>query len=1379
MKSKIQFKIYILAVLMVFFIIGSPNISLLNAQIDDVEKALFQSLDEKFKEARKNKVNLYAPQNYEYALELYKSARVDFEKGAKLSVIEQKINSATRYLEQAIKVAGISREMLREIEKFRNRVLEWEINLYAPQEIGKSEHHIKQVIQKVEERGTSAARIEVEKAYQQYRLATLKWLKDGILEKATENMKSMRRKIAPEIYEKNLNELKRLSNIIDLSKREKFDPFELRDDILSKVKIILEPIYPPFYKDLPEKLVIENFILYVDTYTDTGLWDFDKNQAVGVSGTAWMSFQCGISLIPIIPEEFLKVENVFKVVSVVTNPLTEISLENARLIQLDIKEGQNLKLELAVEKKESQFILQAKKDLLESLKQKEKKGDILVHFDNVTIAEIVGWPHLGRIIKGEAAYPTDPPDPEVIKLSIGEFTVLIDELNLSPTGGVANINLQFPENIASASTCGPVSVSLGKILITPNCEFYIENLDEHFGPWIVGDTGMSISGTGKIKEVDFSSSQSPSSKSGLWKGVVLKDGTATGKNLVSENSNTGYLTGNYSFSEATVTGSGFASQLSLSGTHDFHPIYPIDYSISVDNGILEISESRIVSGQLGPGRIKLPAIAVCKNGNPGDLLEARFSVLAVQGDLDIGGQVTFSSGTRIGWGELTQTSYEVVSWIGEIKDAFLYLPAGPVPTFSPDTGTAFLDFFLPGSLADILIQLESLGMAGITLRNLDDMEIYTPDRPGGTTNPLKMGDVSGWLRIGRRGLDGELEIPQWGSTEDIGDEARDGYVGNIPFKAALTGDIERKKPIFFQYATSAVYDSEINGSVDIPEPCNIMGLPFNDMETTSTANLVGGDITIPSGTQLEYWKLGFEATGDDPTQAGVVSARTGRLIFTEAGISEYVHFGRVFPLTFLEMLADGNIGELFLNPNSYGQRFDGLSFSAHHFTLSEYKAGNTDGYLAVCGTVHFNYFGSNFVNIQDARYDASSAAPYYSRYVTVPKSGEPDCDITDLTLHREWDDALGNGLAVFDFPDVKMKYNEDIQEGFIGTGSASISFIQSDGLDATIEIHRDAIDICMSSTATHDINFGLFPEPFSSLSSISEVYGCARIEGPQLERIAIGGYLEQSASAGTNVLSPKSGYVISVNISTTPNSATFHAAGDMLLSVAASAVDISGSVSLSVDFTRNSAEGDVEARIDCNSVLAGLAGEGQVTWYTDPSTQYFQGKVSIEICSWTGGAGLEGGIFVGHNVPKAKAWVLQTGSEHFGVSEEILPAYLTGIYGYGQISFSVQYYIFGGGIELYAGMGAFTEVPSELNSLWSDFTGIGLPYVIGSLGIHVYGEILGGLVSASAWADLDMRGPAPIYYEGTIGLEGCVLWVICGEVEITAGLSPSRGFYLD
>ena len=88
--------------------------------------------------------------------------------------------------------------------------------------------------------------------------------------------------------------------------------------------------------------------------------------------------------------------------------------------------------------------------------------------------------------------------------------------------------------------------------------------------------------------------------------------------------------------------------------------------------------------------------------------------------------------------------------------------------------------------------------------------------------------------------------------------------------------------------------------------------------------------------------------------------------------------------------------------------------------------------------------------------------------------------------------------------------------------------------------------------------------------------------------------------------------------------------------------------------------------------------------------QYLQGRLKVGVISLIVSGGLEGGFFIGNNVPKALAWVLDPTDTHFRMSRSILPATLTGVYGYGQASFGVNYYVVGGGVDIFAGAGAFS-----------------------------------------------------------------------------------------
>ena len=240
----------------------------------------------------------------------------------------------------------------------------------------------------------------------------------------------------------------------------------------------------------------------------------------------------------------------------------------------------------------------------------------------------------------------------------------------------------------------------------------------------------------------------------------------------------------------------------------------------------------------------------------------------------------------------------------------------------------------------------------------------------------------------------------------------------------------------------------------------------------------------------------------------------------------------------------------------------------------------------------------------------------------------------------------------------------------------------------------------------------------------------------------------------------------------TPTSLDFYVAGDMMLGLGITEVEASGMADLLFDFLTSTAEGEFFGRIDSDAALAGLSGEGQLTWHISPAMQYPAGPGEGEGLLAHRRAGARGRFFV-DNVPNALAWALDTTDPHFRMSRAILPATITGFDGYGVASAGFNLYILGGGVDIFVGAGAFSAPVSD-GTVLAPFAGNPLlPYVVGACGIHAYGEILGGLVSASGWANLSLRGPVPRYFEGTFGLRGCVAWVLCGSVSITARLSDN------
>jgi hypothetical protein len=1112
---------------------------------------------------------------------------------------------------------------------------------------------------------------------------------------------------------------------------------------------------------LPTTFRIGALTLAVESIASKGRWIEASQEFRGVTGTAWLRFPCGRATDWSPWREGLpgRLTHPLEVVARVANPQTEIAFVDAQRIRVDVQPGETIEVDVPAAR--LQEILHHETGVVGWYEAEGGKGEVLVAFEAKAIrrdakGDIGDW-----IVEGIARYPAGPRVPAELRVDVDGFELVISELTLTPTGTSGSVAVRLPGCLSDPDTCERVTLDLGVVPLTPGCELTVDAPGQAYGPWLVGDTGIEIKGAGYT--LDLSTTQSPSGRPPGWRGMELGGGTATGARTVPDPCNTGYLRGSYTHSGATVTGAGLDARLNLAAPVRFEAIEPRGDVISLDHGWLDVTHCRIAGGEFGPGVIKLPTDAVCA-GSPGVPVELQITTASVQPDLDLAG-VLDGGGATMSWGELTQHGDELIAWQASVVEGYLYLPAGPRPSYCPESGGTFAGPNVSWVVDATLTDLEAKGASGVTFPRLEKVLLFSPDVPGGIALPIPMPNLQGWLRVGHLGVDAELITFHGLGNQKLGEPARTGYVGVVPFLADLFAN--DKGNLVAQLVASATFDSDFTGRFRIPPPCDIRALEVDRMQVTSTAHLVGGDVVLPTGgVPLTGWELEIVPTGSS-SQAGVVSVRTGRIVFLAAGIVEPRHFAAPFGLTWGEMLANGRLGELFLDQNDYGQRFDGLIFHPHEFMLSDVAPAVPDPYLATVGSICFPFFGMHTVNIRDAI--GSAPAPYLGRDVTVPKAaiGAGWTD-TDLSLSGAWKDIVSSDLAVFDCPDVQVDYDTAGQDGFVGTGSAEFGFLHSDGLAIGVEIHGNATDIRISAADTHEIDVGLY----ARLSRVRDIAGCARIEGPLLTRLALYGILEDSAAAGA-ILGPKAGYAVDVAMNVTPTTFDFYASGDMLMGVGGVEVELSAMVHLLVDWSMASAEGELIGRIDCDAVIAGLEGEGQLTWHVDPGMQYLQGRMRVAVCSWVSGA-LEGGFFVGSQVPRNLAWVLQPTNPHFGITTGILPATLTGVFGYGQVAFAVNWWVLGGGVEIYAAMGAFTVGPP---GVLTAFAGAGLPYVVGACGVYVHGEILGGLVSASAWANLALRGPLPVFFDGTVGLRGCVAWVFCASTELNAGLD-STGFYL-
>lgn len=1110
-------------------------------------------------------------------------------------------------------------------------------------------------------------------------------------------------------------------------------------------------------QELPTACLVGGFELVLDDLT-AGEYDERDRLFHGVAGTAWLRLPCARPPIygPVLDHpDVLRVSHAVEVVQEVLHPQTQVSLADARRFRPDVSIGDTVHLGLDVDRPDLSAIVGLGRGVPDWVGRLPQRNGFPVELRDVTIAVEVGFVTRSRIIEGSVAYRVPGRFHRPIQVTRNGFTVTISSLDLSPKGGRAVATVQLPGGLTEVDSCRPASIDLGAVTMSPSCELYVDAPDQAYGPWLLADTGLVIDGTGY--EFDFSSAAR----------LRLGPGTATGEKTVPNPCNTGYLRGRYTYGHATVVSSGFFGTIHLADPVSFDAINPLGQSFTFAEGGMDIWYSKIVRGELKNGWSDLPEVAVCE-GTPGHRVRTPIAVVSVQPDLDLAGAFDLG-GQEISWGELTRRHEEVVAWTGRFDRGYLYLPAGPCASYSPVAGGTFTGPDIDHTVDASLAELGAHQAAGVSFPALTDALVFSPDRPGRRGNPIRIGRLQGWIRVGVTGVDGTLTTYHELRGEELGDPTSTGYEGGIAFDTRLFAN--DKKNLLAEFVTSASHDSHVAGQFTLPLPCNIASLDFTELKITSTACLVGGDLSLPSGgVPLEYWALDLVPTGA-PGQAGVISVRTGRVLLTAAGLTEPAHFTKPFGLTWGELLADGNLGELFLDFNNWGQRFDGLTFNPREVALSRYDPVDDFPYLGVSGKVCFPFFGLHDVNIRDAT-DLTTSLPH-PRHVTVPKTPiTPHAPVTQLALSGTWHDVNSDELARFECLEADVDYNVAGQNGFLGTGGGEFGFLHSNPLDILVEIHSDATDIRFTSSDTHDLDLGVAIR----LGGMGEIAGNARIEGPTLARMTLYGMLEHSAAAGS-IFGPKAGFETEINISVTPTTFDFYASGDMLLSVALVDLEASATVHLSFDYAAGSAEGELYGRVDCDAAVAGLSGEGQLTWHASPAMQYLQGRLKVSVISWVVSGGLEGGFFIGNNVPKTLAWVLDPTDTRFGMSRSILPTTLTGVFGYGQASIGVNYYVLGGGVDIYAGAGAFSA-PIAAGGPLAPFAGNPLlPYVVGACGIGVHGEILGGLVSASAWANLSLRGPVPTYFEGTFGLRGCVGWVLCASTDITAGINSS-GFYV-
>jgi hypothetical protein len=1143
-----------------------------------------------------------------------------------------------------------------------------------------------------------------------------------------------------------------------------------------------------FPRGLPDTLIAGTFRIVVER------WDVKSKSADRdlPSGIGRIQFSCGSIIHPLPWKNLRLIQKKFSVTTNVTDSASQLSLSEARLIEPTIQPGQTLSLDLPL-----------RNTLVESLRDRNFLVDqfrfprlqgIRVAFRDVEWSGPVK--KTVTLTDGVAWYPSESPvptPPARVAISSG-FTLAIDSLFITTSYATVMGSILLPPCLVSTANCTPASVSLPPTRITADCRLYRQVPDSTFGPFVIGETGLQISGRGYT--IDFSTTQSDPAVSpalaASWKGVVLKNGETPDPPADTVMSNRGYLKAKYAFTNGLITASGLAAQLRLQSPFVFKTLEPIDYLVSIHStdGFLNISACGITDGLFKDGYVTLPRRAV--RSLTGGEIRAAFATLEVQPDMDLYAEVKVGGGFT--WGEFSKTAGAPAFYTvgrdtsGAPATGYFYLAARAMKPYYPVSG----GIFTSPNIFPANTQLEALQMQGVTLTSMSRRKftIWTQDVP--INNPLQRkieipeGLISvRWMNIIGTGVHSEVWIVQFTGKDNL-DSVSLGptwmttppYKGEVPF---LTSWMIRRQEKFMklQFVESTVWDSDIHGRIFVKGAVNDT-LAFNKLMFTSTANAGGAQLDLSKSVTMDYW--GVQLVPKDSTQSsGVVVIKQGVIYLTAAGIYEPRHYATPFWLTWGELKASGNLGRLFFDYNNVGQKFDRFPFTPNLIALSPYTPGDT-GYVHTYGPLAINFFGSKMMSISDWKAPSLPGDPFNNRLVRIRTTPHMGAGPSDLSWFRDW----GDGLAELNF--TAMAYDSVAQDGFLGTGNVSLlqMITFSSSLSASINVKAERTCFTMSVASQLSVNMG----PLATATAMGNIWGCGCIIGESLERIAVGGELSANAGIGLSILA-RTGGALTATISVAPSRVATFISGDMFLVVGGNNVAISGFASLIVDRTQATyVEGYCRGLVDMSSFLAtptgGIAASsvqaaGEFDWHIGTDFQTFQGRVGVSMYGFAGqavpipigagaGGGVEAGLFIGINAPKDRAWVMDGISGRFGLNKAALPARLTGFYGFTSFSASVSLFIVSGGFQAYAGFGAFVGTGSPV-------TGFAFG-VIGNVGIRIWGEILGGLVSAAAWGQLTIIVGVPPGFEGAVGLEACVLWVFCGSVTVHGGFNAEQGFYL-
>lgn len=882
------------------------------------------------------------------------------------------------------------------------------------------------------------------------------------------------------------------------------------------------------------------------------------------------------------------------------------------------------------------------------------------------------------------------------------------------------------------------------------CSIYAYMFNSTNPAW-VGETGFAFVARNYI--VDFTGrSREP--------GIQFGDGQTATRGSDSIISNMGYMQVSMGFSMALLSSAGFNCTAALLSTNQRLQIssIPRRHYIKYDYINFRFENSRFMGGSViatvHPSR-KHWAGGVWKSSATKSYVDSNYTLI-LGADADPA-RTDFAMSIR-------HTQEQIKSFAFRNIISAENAIAGRYPAYA-----TFPPVQLPEALGRNALQImNQRDLSGILITNAARTHTFI-DSSRDVQSAVLNADLNrgGYILLGPGGVTGRL---LYDAHQPDGSSVRQslGRIGSSPSGTARfvsyvpDSDRDSKAPEYDHYFEFLhdVADSVLLGSrLGIPAPMN-MSFDATDVSVTSLGDVPASPITFEtSQTSSNPWGLQIVPRSTTQTNTGFVAFERGVVNLTQAGFAEPIHFDKPFNIHLAEFLADGSTGKMVIDPDSPGQRFDGLLYSPETVRLSPIPdTSGAAAHLATTGHVGVPFFGAKYMHIIDAR-DSDTTRPRRSRYVTVrdsPFAGFPKSDL-------DFNETGAIGELRFE-----MGYNEVAQDGFFGKGVVKVPYLTS--IQSELTVNR--FSSCFRGSDPR-MQLDEFLRTSSLFRFIDSAWACGCVDDDAFSTIAIG---------GRSQLNMPLSLLASVNAG---EEVTIGLKNDVLTIWWSGAAQLTQNSELSRDvrvLLRGvsdrripSLRGTVNFDYNGSSFFGGTVISGELDLYagrdvaTSEAVTYLQGKarVTFETQLLIGGSTnkYEGGVFLGLNVPTSKAWVLNGSDSRFRLKDDFLTSKVSGLYVYALKSNWMDLLLFAGRLDMFAGVGIINT------------------NVAASLGLDLQGTIFGGILYGSALVNLQAALGTEIGFYGRGTFLGCfdsIFWdKYCTDVGIGVGLTRAKGFYVE